>query len=38
MKSLSEFDIAKLFVESPLKLEKSFGQLNLRFVKDPSNV
>jgi len=34
MANLSEFDIVKLFVEKPIKLEKSFAQLNLKFFKD----
>lgn len=35
VKSVSEYDIAKLLAEKPQKLDSSFSQLNLRFIKDP---
>ena len=34
MKTSSEFDIIKLLVANPIKLDKSFSKLNLRFIKD----
>lgn len=36
MKSLSEFDLAKLIAENPMRLDKSFGSLDLRFIRDPN--
>lgn len=37
MTTITEYQLFKMCVEAPVRLEKDLGQLNLNFITDPNH-